>query len=39
MSEGEVPRPYRPVTTWFMLIVMGVIALAVLGEWLKRKYG
>ena len=38
MSDEE-PRPYRPVATWFMLIVMAVIGLAILGEWLKRKYG
>ena len=39
MSEPVEPRPYRPVATWFMLIVMAVVALGFLGEWLRKKYG
>jgi Mg2+ and Co2+ transporter CorA len=39
VTGEEEPRPYRPYATWFMLIVFAVIALAVLGEWLKKKYG
>lgn len=39
MSGPEEPRPYRPVTMWFLLVVGAVIALVVLGDWLKRKFG
>ncbi len=39
MSGEEEPRKYRPFTMWFVLIVVAVIALAVLGEWLKRRFG
>jgi Mg2+ and Co2+ transporter CorA len=39
VSGTEEPRPYRPVATWFVLIVVAVIALSVLGQWLQRKYG
>ena len=37
-AEGE-PRPYRPVATWFILIILAIVGLAILGEWLKRTYG
>lgn len=37
--SGEEPRKPLPYTTVFILVVGGVIALAILGEWLKRKYG
>ncbi len=39
MSGEERPRPYRPVATWFILIVAAIVGLAILGEWLKRTYG
>ena len=39
MSDEEAPRPYRPVATWFLLIIAALAGLAILGEWLKRTYG
>jgi hypothetical protein len=39
MTQDEEPRKYRPVALWFMLIIGTVVALAILGDWLRRKYG
>jgi lipid-A-disaccharide synthase-like uncharacterized protein len=39
MTVEEEPRKYRPVALWFMLIVGAVVALAILGDWLRKRYG
>ena len=39
MSEEEAPRRPFPYTTWFILAVIAVVALALLGEWLQRRFG
>jgi hypothetical protein len=38
-ADPEEVRKYRPVTLWFLGIVALVVALSVVGEWLRRKYG
>ena len=39
MTTGTEERRHRPVTTWFILIIVGITALAFLAEWLRRRYG
>lgn len=39
MTGEEEPRKYRPVALWFMLLVGVVVGLAILADWLRKKYG
>jgi hypothetical protein len=38
MSDEKLRRS-RYATTWFVLILVGITALAFLAEWLRRRYG
>jgi hypothetical protein len=39
VTAEEGPPKYRPVALWFMLIVGAVVGLAILADWLRKKYG